>query len=156
MKLVLRVSFLVLVLLAIRERVVWYRLGAAAADPLTSLAGRLNAMGLRNDGPDRNGLMQVSAPGCGVTFPVGLFALDGGEDARIAGLLPPDSKPLYIYLGAVEPTRAQVHPVAAWLGASIATMAGRRDTQPPRKLVMSALPAKCGALAGLDWASLSR
>jgi hypothetical protein len=156
MKLVLRLLFLALMLLAIRERLVWYRLGAAAADPLTGLAGRLNAMGLRNDGPDRNGLIQVSAPGCGSSFPVGLFALDGGEDARIAGLLPPDSRPLYIYLGMVEPARAPLHPVTAWLGANIAAMAGRRDTQPPRKLVMSALPAKCGALAGLNWASLSQ
>jgi hypothetical protein len=156
MKMLLRAGFLLLMLLAIQQRIIWFRLGEASQNPLTSTAQRLDALGLHSAGPDSNGLIQASAPGCPISFPVGMFALDGGEDARIASLLPPHSQPLYIYLNRIAPTRPQLHPITAWLAANVAAMAGGRNTQPPTKLVLAALPVQCPQLAGMNWASISQ
>jgi hypothetical protein len=152
----MRIGFLLLMVLAIHERVVWYRLGQARPDPLATVAHRLTALGLQTTGPDQNGFIQTSAPGCPAVFPVGMFALDGGEDARIVQFLPINSQPLYIYLGKVRETRTQLHPAAAWLTASAKAMAGLRPTLPPTKLVLAALPVTCQRLASLNWASVSQ
>jgi hypothetical protein len=156
MKNLVRGGFLLLMLLAVHERVTWFRLGQASAAPLITVAQKLNAIGVQNNGPDRNGMIEGSAPGCAVGFPIGMFALDGGEDARIAAVLPPGSVPLYIYLDKVRSTRKQLHPTSAWLTANLAAMAGARSTLPPTKLVMAALPAECQQLTGLNWASVSQ
>jgi hypothetical protein len=156
LKNLVRGCFLLLMVLALHERIVWYRLGQASPPPLNSVAQKLDALGLQNSGPDRNGLIQSLAPGCAISFPVAMFALDGGEDARIAEFLPPDSVPVYVYLGRVSSTRPQLHPVTASLAASLAAMAGVRSALPPTKLVLAALPEKCQHLAALNWASVSQ
>jgi hypothetical protein len=156
MKLLLRAGFLLLMLLAIQQRIIWFKLGEASQNPLASTARNLDALSLHSAGPDGNGLIQATAPGCPISFPVGMFALDGGEDARIAALLPPHSLKLYIYLGKTAPTRPQLHPITAWLAANVAAMAGARNTQPPTKLVLAALPVQCPQLATLNWASISQ
>jgi hypothetical protein len=156
MKMLLRAGFLLLMLLAVQQRIIWFRLGEASQNPLASTARKLDALGLHSAGPDGNGLIQATALGCPIPFPVGMFALDGGEDARIASLLPPHSLKLYIYLDRVAPTRPQLHPITAWLAGNFAAMAGARNTQPPTKLVLAALPARCPQLAALNWASISQ
>lgn len=156
MKNLVRGCFLLLMVLAIHERIIWYRLGQASPPPLTTVAQKLNALGVRNNGPDQNGLIQSFAPGCSSSFPVAMFALDGGEDALISEFLPQNSVPVYIYLGKVRSTRPQLHPVTAWLAASLAAMAGIRPTLPPNKLVLAALPEQCQRLATLNWASVSQ
>jgi hypothetical protein len=130
--------------------------GQASQPPLATVAQRLTALSVQNSGPDQNGLIQSFAPGCSIQFPVAMFALDGGEDARIAEFLPPNSVPVYVYLDKVRSTRPQLHPVTAWLAASFAAMAGTRPTLPPTKLVLAALPEKCQRLAALNWASVSQ
>jgi len=156
LKNLVRCGFLLLMLLAIHARVTWYRLGQASPPPLTTVAERLTALGVRNDGPDQNGLIEATAPGCAIRFPVGMFALDGGEDMRMAEFVPPDSVPLYIYLGKVRTARRELHPASAWFNANLAAMAGARATLPPTKLVLAALPGQCQQLAALNWASVSQ
>jgi hypothetical protein len=156
LKTAVRVSFVLLMLLAVHERIVWWQLGQARQDPITVVAQRLTALGLQADGPDRNGFIQTIAPGCPAVFPVGMFALDGGEDARIAEFLPVNSAPLYVYLGKVRQNRPQLHPTTSWLTASLSAMAGMRPTLPPTKLVLAALPVSCQRLTSLNWASVSQ
>jgi hypothetical protein len=151
----LRIMFVALILLGIGERVVWCKFQRQATDPVAALAARMNLIGLKNHGPDGAGVISASAPSCPEPALVGLYAIDGGENARYAALLMPGKQPLFIYLGAVRERPDPLRALAGWAGATAAAMLGMRHAPVPTKMVVAMLPDACGGLARVDWARLS-
>jgi hypothetical protein len=100
-------------------------------------------LGLHSVGPDASGLITTTAADCPLPVTLGLFALDGGEDASVARL------------GFVEERVDRLHVWGSWLRANIEALLGLRQVRVPRKLVLAVLPEDCPHLAELDWAVLS-
>jgi hypothetical protein len=155
MKVLVRVAFALLILLGLREHVVWSKLLHTGTDRMEELATDAAELGLRNAGPDESGLIRATASGCPLPVTLGLFALDGGEDASAAELHGPSMRPRYIYLGSVAEQVDRLHLWGLWLRANVKALLGLRQTRVPTKLVLAVLPEDCPHLAKLDWAKLS-
>jgi hypothetical protein len=112
-------------------------------------------LGLHSVGPDASGLITTTAVDCPLPVTLGLFALDGGEDASVATLLGPSVRPRFVYLGSVEERVDRLRVWGRWLRANIEALLGLRQVRVPRKLVLAILPEGCPHLAELDWAVLS-
>jgi hypothetical protein len=155
MTIAVRLAFVLLILLGAALQVHAVRLTDPGVNEATSLTAPLSALGLRGVGPDADGLITATAPGCAVPFRIGMFFMTGGEDTAAAALLGPSVRPRYVYLGLVS-ERDHRWPLYAWrvLGSAAATL-GLRSKPAPKRLVLVALPEACPQLANLDWATLS-
>jgi hypothetical protein len=155
MKVLVRVGFVLLILLGLREQIVWFRLLHTGTDPMEALIAGTAKLGLRSTGPNASGLITATAAGCPLPVTLGYFALDGGEDASAAELLRPSVQPRFVYLGSVAERIDHLLLWRRWLRANVEALLGLRQNRVPRKLVLALLPQDCPHLAKLDWAALS-
>jgi hypothetical protein len=160
MKYLLRGVFVLLLLLAIWERVVWYRLGHASPDTTAALVVRVQQMGLRVDrvevdSPGANGIIHAVSEGC--PFPIILGRLNrvGQEDAGFWPLQMPDTQVRYVYLGTVGARPDRLEFFWRFLAANSAAVLGLRDARPMQNVVVAVLPQACPQLANLNWVSLA-
>ncbi len=151
----LRLGFVALILLGVRNQLAWSALAQPNDDPLPLLASRAAGLGLRVVRLAPPDVVVVAVAGCDVPVQLGLYTADGDEDARIAPLLTADVTPLYIFIGKTAPTRAGLHPARLWLAANVAAMLGARDSRAPTRFVLALLPKSCPGLAAVDWVGLS-
>jgi len=160
MKNLLRGVLVLLLLLGIWERVVWYRLGHAAPDTTAALVVRVQQMGLRVDRIDRptlgdNGTIYAVSESCPFPIIVGSLSRNGAEDAGFWPLQMPDTQLRYVYLGTVGARPDRLEFFWRFLAASSAAVLGLRDARPTQNVVIAALPQACPQLANLNWVSLA-
>jgi hypothetical protein len=154
-KVFVRVGFVLLILLGLLEQIAWFRTLRTGAGPMETLVAGVARLGLQRVGQDASGLIHAAAAGCAVPVTLGLFALDGGEDASAAELLGPSVRPRFVYLGSMEEQIDRPLIWKSWLFANIEALLGLRQTRVPTKLVMVVLPKDCPHLDELNWAMLS-
>jgi hypothetical protein len=155
MSILIRAAFLGLILLSAHQQMHWLGLVDQNAQPLALLESRVASLGLASIRPVPPDVDFVTASGCDADIELGLYTADGDEDARIAPLMTPEVKPLFIYIGETAQTRAQLRPVRAWVLANAKAILGERNTQPPTRFVLALLPVSCPDLGRLNWAALS-
>jgi len=151
----LRLPFVLLILLTIAWRVQAVGRDDERVDDIATLVAPLAKLGLGVDGPVEAPAITITAPDCPVPVRVGMFFVTGGEDTLLRELLDPTVKPLYVYLGLVLDDNDHPRIFTRRVLGSIAALVGLRAKDPPKRLVVVALPDKCRQLAALNWATLS-
>ncbi len=155
MTFLVRSAFVFLILLSVTTQALWIRLAAPATDSIGGLSAPLAGLGLRNDGPDENGLITATTPDCALPVTVSLLNINGVDDAVADDMLGTANRPVYVYLGSFDKKPTWLELDKSWLRATIAALTGHRLFRAPGHLVLAALPQECPQLATLNWAVLS-
>jgi hypothetical protein len=150
-----RSVFVLLILLSLTTQTIWIRLASPMTDTIDGLAAPLAGLGLRNDGPDQNGLITATTPDCRLPVTVGLLNVNGVDDAVADDMLGASNHAVYVYLGSVDNKSTRVDHYKTWLRATIAAFAGYRMFRAPAHFVVAAVPEECPQLDRLNWTVLS-
>jgi hypothetical protein len=150
-----RSAFVLIILLSLTTETMWIRLGPPATDTIDGLAAPLAGLGLRNDGPDQNGVITATTPDCPLPVTVGLLNVNGVDDAVADDMLGTSNRPVYVYMGAVDTKPSRIELYKIWLRGTVAALTGHRLFRAPGHFVVAALPQECPQLDSLDWKVLS-
>jgi hypothetical protein len=154
-RLLLRLAFSALLVIGVVAQLHAVRPYDTDAESVASLVAPLAALGLASAGPDADGVIIASAPGCPLPVRVGMVYVSGGEESRAASLLGPGVQPRYVYLGMVLDHDDRWRLYFRGLHGTVASLLGARSRRSPSHMVMAVLPDACPRLADLDWAVLS-
>jgi hypothetical protein len=155
MKILLRCSFIALIVLGVVIQVTGTRRGEPDGKPMASLSAGLERLHLHTSGATSAEVLTGVAPSCGQPIHARLLRIDGSQDEWLRDIRLNDEVIRYVYLGSVSENRDKVRLLSHWIWANVRHIAGWRTARPRFELVLIVLPRSCPDLATLDWASLS-
>jgi hypothetical protein len=155
-KILVRLAFVLLILLSAVGQLQALRRDNPDVGDVASLRAPLAALGLRTTAPDQDGVINATAPDCGVPVRIGTIAAPGIEPSQAALFSGPGVRTRYIYLGLViERPAAAWRVYVRWLQGGLAALVGLRSKNAPVYMVAAAIPDACPHLASVDWGTLS-
>jgi hypothetical protein len=155
MRAVLRIAFALLIAAGLGFQVIRAGRGGDDADPTTTLAEGLAAVGLQPMRTLAPGLIAARAPGCELAVIAASLKIDGSEDGAAADYLTTDHDARYVFLGKATAAPWRLDLFVRWIWQSLRFNLGLRADKPSNRQVLLALPRGCPALAARDWSAVA-